>query len=95
MGDVPTGIALEFDHVEKSFRLFNSPLQRLREAFLPFGKSTHVLLPVLRDVSFAIERGKTVGVIGANGVGKSTLLHLVAGLTATMSASSIMKVSRR
>ncbi len=78
--DSETGIALRFDHVDKSFRLFASPLQRLLEAFSPRGKSHHVPAPVLRDVSFAIPRGQTVAVIGANGVGKSTLLHLVAGL---------------
>jgi len=74
------GAALCFDHVDKSFRYFASPLDRLREAFSPFDQSHHVPLPVLRDVSFTIARGQTVGLIGANGVGKSTLLHLIAGL---------------
>lgn len=73
-------IALRFEHVEKSFRLFASPLHRLLEAFSPRGRSHHTPSPVLCDVSFAIPRGQTVAVIGANGVGKSTLLHLVAGL---------------
>jgi lipopolysaccharide transport system ATP-binding protein len=72
--------ALRFDHVEKDFRLFGSPLQRLREAFWPFGGSRCLSVPVLRNISFEVPRGQTVAVIGANGVGKSTLLHLVAGL---------------
>lgn len=72
--------ALRFDHVEKSFRLFASPLQRLREVFWPFGGARYVSVPVLRDVTFSVPRGQTVAIIGANGVGKSTLLHLVAGL---------------
>lgn len=72
--------ALRFDHVEKSFRLFASPLQRLREAFWPFGGARYVSVPVLHDVTFSVPRGQTVAIIGANGVGKSTLLHLVAGL---------------
>lgn len=75
-----TGIALRFEHVDKSFRLFASPLHRLLEAFSPRGKSHHVPAPVLRDVSFDIPWGQTVAVIGANGVGKSTLLHLAASL---------------
>jgi len=39
---------------------------------------------VLRDVSFALERGKTLAIVGASGSGKSTLLHILGGLdTAT------------
>lgn len=74
------GVALRFEHVGKSFRYFASSLSRLREAFSPFGRSHHVPVPVLHDISFAVPHGQTVAIIGANGVGKSTLLHLVAGL---------------
>jgi lipopolysaccharide transport system ATP-binding protein len=73
-------VAVRFEGVEKSFRFFASPLHRLREVFSPFGKPHHVPVPVLHDLNFTIPRGQTVAVIGANGVGKSTLLHLVAGL---------------
>jgi ABC-type polysaccharide/polyol phosphate transport system ATPase subunit len=74
------GAAIAVESLVKSFRYFPSPLDRLREAFHPFGKRYHVPVPVLRDVSFTIPRGQSVAVIGANGVGKSTLLHLIAGL---------------
>ncbi len=80
-------MALRFDRVEKSFRLFASPLQRLRDVFWPFGKSHFVSVPVLHDITFSVPRGQTVAVIGANGVGKSTLLHLVAGLLEPSSGS--------
>jgi lipopolysaccharide transport system ATP-binding protein len=79
--------ALSFEHVEKSFRYFPSPLQRLREAFSPFGKAHHIAVPVLHDVTFSVPRGEVVAIIGPNGVGKSTMLHMVAGLVEPSSGS--------
>lgn len=38
--------------------------------------------PVLRDLSFCIEKGESVGLIGANGAGKSTVMKLLLGLLA-------------
>jgi len=73
-------VALQFDRVTKSFRHFASPLQRLREALSPLGTPHHVPVPVLTDINFSVPRGQTVAIIGANGVGKSTMLHLIAGL---------------
>ncbi len=74
------GTAIEVTSLTKSFRYFPSPLDRLREAFSPFGTKHHVPVSVLRDVSFTIPRGESVAIIGPNGAGKSTLLHLIAGL---------------
>jgi lipopolysaccharide transport system ATP-binding protein len=72
--------AITFDHVSKHFRLFASSVLRVKEALKPTGKIYHTPLPVLRDVSFSIPRGQTVAVLGPNGVGKSTILHLIAGV---------------
>ncbi|MDQ3920192.1 MAG: Wzt carbohydrate-binding domain-containing protein [Acidobacteriota bacterium] len=72
--------AIAFDRVVKNFRYFASPLQRVKEALHPLGKVYHTPLPVLRGVTFDIPRGQTVAVLGPNGVGKSTLLHLAAGV---------------
>jgi ABC-type polysaccharide/polyol phosphate transport system ATPase subunit len=70
--------AIAFDRVEKHFRCFASPLDRVKEALHPAGKIYHTPVPVLRGITFSIPRGQTVAVLGPNGVGKSTLLHLVA-----------------
>lgn len=75
-----TDVAVRFDSVRKDFRHYASPLHRLRSALLPFGGRKPVPVPVLDDVSFTIGRGESVAIIGANGVGKSTVLHLIAGL---------------
>jgi lipopolysaccharide transport system ATP-binding protein len=77
---MPEKVVVRFDHVEKTFRHFPSSLLRLREVFSPFGRRYHVAVPVLQDITFAIPGSETVAIIGANGVGKSTLLHLVARL---------------
>ncbi|HBB87587.1 MAG TPA: hypothetical protein DC047_08230 [Blastocatellia bacterium] len=75
-----THTAIAFNHVEKHFRFFASPFHRIKEALHPGGKIYHTPLPVLRDVSFSIPQGQTVAILGPNGVGKSTLLHLAAGV---------------
>jgi lipopolysaccharide transport system ATP-binding protein len=79
--------AIAFERVSKHFRYFASPLQRIREALLPWGRDRHTPLPVLRDVTFTIPRGETVAVLGANGAGKSTILHIAAGLLAPSSGT--------
>src|SRR5258706_395944 len=84
-------VALRFEHVQKSFRQFASPLQRLRHAFWPVGHSYQTAIRVLSDITFDLPAGQTVAIIGANGAGKSTLLHLAAGLIEASSGSVTAK----
>jgi lipopolysaccharide transport system ATP-binding protein len=73
-------VAIRFDGVSKDFRYFASPLHRLREALSIRRRQHHAPVSVLRDVDLEIRKGQAVALLGPNGVGKSTLLHLIAGL---------------
>jgi len=73
---------IEFWQVSKRFQLQEG--RTLRE-FVPAllkGRGWTNPFYALRDVTFSIDRGETVGIIGRNGSGKSTTLKLIAGVTA-------------
>ena len=72
--------AIVVEHVSKVYRLYHHPVDRLKEAFHPFRKKFHQEFYALKDVSFSLKRGETLGVIGRNGSGKSTLLKMIAGI---------------
>lgn len=70
-------LAVSVQNLSKKYRLFNSPKERLKEVFHPFRKQFHSEFWALRDISFDICEGQTVGILGRNGSGKSTLLEIV------------------
>jgi len=73
-------VAIQFDSVSKKFTLRHERRRSFQEAALAFLRrqnNSREELWALKDVSFAVERGKTVGVIGPNGSGKSTVLKLI------------------
>jgi lipopolysaccharide transport system ATP-binding protein len=69
--------AIEFRDVSKSYAIYDSPGDRLKELVLPRRFRFHRDFWALKDLSFSIGRGETFCVIGENGSGKSTLLQLV------------------
>lgn len=73
-------IAISVKNLSKKYRLYDSPQHRLKEALHPFRKKYHREFWALKDVSFDIKRGDTVGIIGKNGSGKSTLLQIICGV---------------
>lgn len=72
--------AVEFTGVSKSYSIYATPGDRLKELALLQRRRFHTDYWALRDVSFTVGRGETFCVIGENGSGKSTLLQICAGI---------------
>lgn len=79
---------IEVEGLSKIYQIYESPKDRLRQLWAR-GETKHYReFVALRDLSFKIDRGQTVGVIGRNGSGKSTLLQMICG-TLTPTAGHI------
>lgn len=65
--------------IGKAYKVYPSRWARLKEWFVPGAKARHTLKWVLQDISFQVQPGEAVGIIGMNGAGKSTLLKLITG----------------
>lgn len=80
-------VAISVKNLTKTYRIFDHPGDRIKQA-LTFGqKQYHKEFTALKDVSFEIKKGETVGIIGRNGSGKSTLLQLICGILKPTSGS--------
>lgn len=65
----------------KAYRQYPTRWSRVAEWLLPVGRVRHDLKWVIRDVSFSVQPGRALGIIGVNGAGKSTLLKMITGTT--------------
>lgn len=72
--------AIKIEHLNKIYKIFDRPVDRVKEALNPFNKRYSKDFYALNDVSLTIRKGETVGIIGKNGAGKSTLLKIITGV---------------
>lgn len=89
-------VAIQVEQLGKCYHIYASPRDRLRQFVVPKLQRLICKPPqqyfrefwALRDVSFEVHAGETLGIIGKNGAGKSTLLQLICG-TATPSVGAV------
>ncbi len=72
--------AITVNNLSKIYKLYDKPINRLKEAFSPFKKKYHHNFYALKDISFSLNRGECLGILGQNGAGKSTLLQILTGV---------------
>ena len=70
------------DNVSMKFRIYNDRVNSLKEYFIKrmTRKLHYKMFTALEDVSFSVEKGDVLGIIGSNGAGKSTLLKIFSGI---------------
>lgn len=72
--------AIQVKNVSKIYKLYNRPSDRLVDTFGLPGRKKFKEHRALNDVSFSVKKGETLGIIGTNGSGKSTILKIITGV---------------
>jgi lipopolysaccharide transport system ATP-binding protein len=72
-------MAIKVENLSKCYQLYEKPRDRLLQMLMRGHRRYYREFWALRNISFEIKKGETVGIIGRNGSGKSTLLQLICG----------------
>ena len=73
-------VAIQVNQIEKAYKLYDKPSDRLKEALGLSRKKRYKEHYALKGVDMTIYQGETVGIIGTNGSGKSTILKIITGV---------------
>jgi lipopolysaccharide transport system ATP-binding protein len=74
-------VLIKARHLAKAYKLYDSQGDWLKQLVLGAAKTYYRSFWALKDISFEVRRGDSLGIIGRNGCGKSTLLQIVCGMT--------------
>lgn len=72
--------AIQVEKISKQYKLYEKQVDRLKEAIHPLRRNYHTDFYALNKVTFQVEKGETLGILGKNGSGKSTLLKIITGV---------------
>lgn len=84
-------IAIKVENVSKIYKLYNKPSERLLDALGLIKKDRFKDHRALDNVSFEVEKGECIGIIGTNGSGKSTILKIITGVLSPTSGNVEIK----
>lgn len=73
-------VAIKVENLSKMYKLYDRPMDRLKESLGITKKKNYKEYYALNDVNMEIKKGETVGIIGTNGAGKSTILKIITGV---------------
>lgn len=71
---------IELNDISKSYKLYSRNIDRILDAIFPFTASRSMDFYALKNISFSLEKGESLGIIGENGSGKSSLLKIISGV---------------
>ena len=73
-------VVIKVEHLDKMYKLYDRQRDRVREALGLTRRKLYKEHYALRDVNLEVKKGETVGIIGTNGSGKSTILKIITGV---------------